>query len=102
MAITYIDVEQTTGQDVFSTDQSDPPLTEEQATAVAEQFMTLLLGRLAESYPKAEIEAVPGNGLGGGTCVTADTYQEEDAALAHLQSIAISIWESDDLWSAGR
>lgn len=99
MAVTYITIERTTGQDVFSTDQSDPSLTEEQAAQVAGRFMDMLLDRMEESYPEAVIEVVAGNGLGGGTSVDADTYSEEDDAKAHLHSVAMSLWENPDLWS---
>lgn len=100
MAVTYISIERTTGAAVFEADQSDPPLTEAQAAVVAERYMTLLLDRLEEVYPEAEIEIVSGNGLGGGTRVEADDNEEENRALATISSISQSIYESDDLWGA--
>jgi hypothetical protein len=98
MAVTYISVERTTGSDVFTNDQSDPPLTDAQAATVAGRFMGLLLARLEEEYPEATVEAVNGNGLGGGTRVDADTWQEENDTLAHLHSIAMALWENPDVW----
>lgn len=99
MNVTYISIERTTGASVFESDQSDPSLTEAQAAHVADRYMTLLMGRLAEIYPDAEIEDVAGNGLGGGTRVDADDYEDEARALATISSISQSIYESSDLWS---
>lgn len=99
MSVTEITIERTTGSSIFENDQSDPSLTREQADIVAERYMDLLLDRLERAYPDATIEVVAGNGLGGGTTVTADTWQEENEALAALSSISDAINESDDLWS---
>lgn len=100
MALTSITIERLTGQDVFNTDQSDPPLTEEQAARVAERYMDLLIGRLEEIYPDAEIEVVNGNGLGGGTRVETSNYEEEMRALATISSVSRAIFESHDLWES--
>lgn len=99
MAITEITIERTTGAFVFEHDQSDPPLTIEQAGGVAERFMDLLFDRLEEIYPDATIEAVSGNGLGGGTRVYGDNDEEEEIALATIQQISHSIYEGPELWS---
>lgn len=99
MAITYISIERITGASIFETDQSDPPLTREQADIIAERYMNLLLDRLEEIYPEAEIAEVAGNGLGSGTRVETDDYEEENRALATISSISQSINESAELWS---
>lgn len=99
MTVTEITIERTTGQDVFSTDQSDPSLTEEQAGIVAERYMELLIARLGEIYPSAAILTVAGNGLGGGTRAYADSDDEESDALATIQNVSQAIYESDDLWN---
>lgn len=53
MAITEITIERTTGHDVFANDQSDPPLTEEQADLVAERFMGMLEAEVRDAFPEA-------------------------------------------------
>lgn len=98
MAVTYISIERVTGASVFETDQSDPPLTRDQADVVAEQYNDLLVARLEEAYPEAEIELVAGNGLGSGTRVDADDHEEESLTLSHLASISQSLWESPEVW----
>jgi hypothetical protein len=99
MAITYISIERTTGSDVFTNDQSDPPLTEAQADLVAERYMELLVERMQAAYPEATVEVVAGNGLGGGTAFDGGDYREEDDAKVTLGAIADRLWESDEVWS---
>lgn len=99
MAITDITIERTTGHDVFTNDQSDPPLTEEQADQVAERFMTLLVERMRAAYPEATVEVVAGNGLGGGTRFDGGDWEEEEEAKVALHAFAMSLWESPGVWA---